>query len=175
MSKLHQIRVFHQTYWVVLQEIGAIQALKEVASSPDETAAKFASEALTVIGEEVPYKLAQQVPSWTVNDVQYWVRKVRLYKLLRRIGVTRDKSPFIGWIDWQVAQNCLWKVWWKFANEFLQIVKRMRWGRRGKAPASSASASLAYPIRSFPSLLFFCFFVFFSHFVFLLLISAFLF
>ena len=67
------------------------------ASSPDETAAKFASEALTVIGEEVPYKLAQQVPSWTVNDVQYWVRKVRLYKLLQRIGVTRDKSlSFIG-------------------------------------------------------------------------------
>ncbi|VDM85358.1 unnamed protein product [Strongylus vulgaris] len=28
-------------------------ALKEVASSPDEVAAKFASEALTVIGEEV--------------------------------------------------------------------------------------------------------------------------
>ncbi|VDL76700.1 unnamed protein product [Nippostrongylus brasiliensis] len=58
------------------KEIGAIQALKEVASSPDEVAAKFASEALTVIGEEVPYKLAQQVPNWTVNDVQYWVKKI---------------------------------------------------------------------------------------------------
>lgn len=84
----------------MLQEIGAIQALKEVASSPDETAAKFASEALTVIGEEVPYKLAQQVPSWTVNDVQYWVRKVRLYKLLQRIGVTKGKSPLlIYWMN----------------------------------------------------------------------------
>ncbi|KAK6744011.1 hypothetical protein RB195_010984 [Necator americanus] len=60
----------------VFQEIGAIQALKEVASSPDEVAAKFASEALTVIGEEVPYKLAQQVPNWTVKDVQYWVKKI---------------------------------------------------------------------------------------------------
>ncbi|CAB3401875.1 unnamed protein product [Caenorhabditis bovis] len=58
------------------KEIGAIQALKEVASSPDEVAAKFASEALTVIGEEVPYKLAQQVPNWTTTDVQYWVRKI---------------------------------------------------------------------------------------------------
>lgn len=38
---------------LLVQEIGAIQALKEVASSPDEVAAKFASEALTVIGEEV--------------------------------------------------------------------------------------------------------------------------
>uniref|UniRef100_A0A1I7TFR1 ADP-ribosyl cyclase/cyclic ADP-ribose hydrolase n=1 Tax=Caenorhabditis tropicalis TaxID=1561998 RepID=A0A1I7TFR1_9PELO len=58
------------------QEIGAIQALKEVASSPDEVAAKNASEALTVIGEEVPYKLAQQVPGWTCADVQYWVKKI---------------------------------------------------------------------------------------------------
>ncbi|GMS89862.1 hypothetical protein PENTCL1PPCAC_12037, partial [Pristionchus entomophagus] len=60
----------------LFEEIGAIQALKEVASSPDEVAAKFASEALTVIGEEVPYKLAQQVPAWTINDVQYWVKKI---------------------------------------------------------------------------------------------------
>lgn len=60
----------------VMQEIGAIAALKEIASSPDEVAAKFASEALTVIGEEVPYKLTQQVPCWTIADVQYWVKKV---------------------------------------------------------------------------------------------------
>ncbi|KAI1705703.1 SAM domain (Sterile alpha motif) domain-containing protein [Ditylenchus destructor] len=60
----------------VLQEIGAIQALKEVASSPDEIAAKFASEALVIIGEEVPYKLSQQVPCWSIADVQYWVEKI---------------------------------------------------------------------------------------------------
>ncbi|CAD5221228.1 unnamed protein product [Bursaphelenchus xylophilus] len=60
----------------ILQEIKAIEALKEVASSPDEVAAKFASEALTIIGEEVPYKLSQQVPIWTNNDVQYWVEKI---------------------------------------------------------------------------------------------------
>uniref|UniRef100_A0A9J2PKY0 ADP-ribosyl cyclase/cyclic ADP-ribose hydrolase n=1 Tax=Ascaris lumbricoides TaxID=6252 RepID=A0A9J2PKY0_ASCLU len=59
-----------------IKEIGAIAALKEVASSPDEVAAKFASEALTVIGEEVPYKLTQQVPCWTIADVQYWVKKI---------------------------------------------------------------------------------------------------
>ncbi|MFH4982564.1 hypothetical protein AB6A40_009273 [Gnathostoma spinigerum] len=59
-----------------MKEIGAIAALKEVASSPDEVAAKFASQALTVIGEEVPYKLTQQVPCWTVADVQYWVKKI---------------------------------------------------------------------------------------------------
>lgn len=48
----------------ILQEIGAIQALKEVASSPDELAAKFASESLLLIGEEIPYRLSQQVPCW---------------------------------------------------------------------------------------------------------------
>uniref|UniRef100_A0A914HUT4 ADP-ribosyl cyclase/cyclic ADP-ribose hydrolase n=1 Tax=Globodera rostochiensis TaxID=31243 RepID=A0A914HUT4_GLORO len=42
----------------ILAEIGAIQALKECASSPDELPAKFASEALTIIGE------------------QYWVEKI---------------------------------------------------------------------------------------------------
>jgi hypothetical protein len=60
----------------ILQEIGATSALKEVASSPDEVAAKFASDALTIIGEAVPYKLTQQVPNWTTGDVQYWVEKI---------------------------------------------------------------------------------------------------
>uniref|UniRef100_A0A7E4V2F9 ADP-ribosyl cyclase/cyclic ADP-ribose hydrolase n=1 Tax=Panagrellus redivivus TaxID=6233 RepID=A0A7E4V2F9_PANRE len=60
----------------ILQEIGVPAALKEVASSPDEVAARFASEALTIIGETVPYKLSQQVPSWTSDDVQYWVEKI---------------------------------------------------------------------------------------------------
>lgn len=60
----------------VLAEIGAIEALKECASSPDELPAKFSSEALTIIGEQVPYKLSQQVPCWSIKDVQYWVEKV---------------------------------------------------------------------------------------------------
>uniref|UniRef100_A0A8R1IP81 Uncharacterized protein n=1 Tax=Caenorhabditis japonica TaxID=281687 RepID=A0A8R1IP81_CAEJA len=69
------------------KEIGAIQALKEVASSPDEVAAKFASEALTVIGEEVPYKLAQQVPGWTCADVQYWVKKIGFEEYVEKLRV----------------------------------------------------------------------------------------
>ncbi|VDD96972.1 unnamed protein product [Enterobius vermicularis] len=66
----------YEYFW----EIGAIAELKEVASSPDEVAAKFASEALTVIGEEVPYKLSQQVPCWSTEDVQYWVKKIGFEK-----------------------------------------------------------------------------------------------
>jgi hypothetical protein len=59
-----------------LQEIGAVVALKAVASSPNEVAAKLASQALTIIGETVPYKLSQQVPLWSCEDVKYWVTKV---------------------------------------------------------------------------------------------------
>lgn len=67
---------FSQTFKSFVQEIGAIQALKEVASSPDELAAKFASESLLLIGEEIPYRLSQQVPCWSISDVVYWVEKV---------------------------------------------------------------------------------------------------
>lgn len=41
----------------VFQEIGAIPLLKELASAPDELPAKFASAALEIIGETVPYKV----------------------------------------------------------------------------------------------------------------------
>lgn len=77
----------------ILQEIKAIQALKEVASSPDEVAAKFASEALTIIGEEVPYKLSQQVPCWSVSDVQYWVEKVSDFSLLHSSAFRSASAP----------------------------------------------------------------------------------
>ena len=51
-------------------------ALKEVASSPDDVAPKFAALALRIIGEEIPRKLTQQIPLWNVDDVLYWVNKV---------------------------------------------------------------------------------------------------
>ncbi|KRX61115.1 Sterile alpha and TIR motif-containing protein tir-1, partial [Trichinella sp. T9] len=60
----------------LLLEIGAVDALKQVCSLPDEVAPKFATQALTIIGEEVPYKLSQQVPFWTVEDVQYWASQI---------------------------------------------------------------------------------------------------
>ncbi|KFD51205.1 hypothetical protein M514_07969 [Trichuris suis] len=64
----------------LLLEIGAVDALKQVASMPDEVAPKFASQALHIIGEEVPYKLSQQVPFWSVEDVQYWVSQIGFEK-----------------------------------------------------------------------------------------------
>ncbi len=56
--------------------IGAIQLLKELASSPDELPSKYATIALQIIGETIPYKLSEDVPLWSVEDVKFWVTKV---------------------------------------------------------------------------------------------------
>ena len=52
----------------------------KAARSPDFVASRLASEALKLIGEEVPHKLSQQVPK-TVEHVAHWVSEVRI-KLL---------------------------------------------------------------------------------------------
>ncbi|XP_064618592.1 NAD(+) hydrolase sarm1-like isoform X3 [Lineus longissimus] len=60
----------------IFKEIGSIDALKRAASSPNALASKFAAQALSIIGEDVPYKLSQQVPLWSEEDVQHWLRRV---------------------------------------------------------------------------------------------------
>ncbi|XP_017074001.1 NAD(+) hydrolase sarm1 isoform X2 [Drosophila eugracilis] len=60
----------------IFREIHAIEALKTVASCPNAIASKFAAQALRLIGETVPHKLSQQVPLWSVEDVQEWVKQI---------------------------------------------------------------------------------------------------
>ena len=48
----------------------------KAARSPDFVASCLASEALKLIGEEVPHKLSQQVSLWSVEDVAHWVSEV---------------------------------------------------------------------------------------------------
>ncbi|XP_055913149.1 NAD(+) hydrolase sarm1 isoform X2 [Eupeodes corollae] len=60
----------------IFREIGAIEPLKTVASCPNAIASKFAAQALRLIGETVPHKLSQQVPLWSVEDVQEWVKQI---------------------------------------------------------------------------------------------------
>ncbi|XP_030757218.1 sterile alpha and TIR motif-containing protein 1 isoform X4 [Sitophilus oryzae] len=60
----------------IFQEIGAVEALKKVASCPNAVASKYAAQALRLIGEEVPHKLSQQVPLWSSEDVEQWVRQI---------------------------------------------------------------------------------------------------
>lgn len=57
-------------------EIGAIEPLKKVASSPNAFASRYAALALATIGEQVPHKLSQQVPLWTVEDVIEWLKQI---------------------------------------------------------------------------------------------------
>nr|SVE78682.1 EOG090X00FC [Daphnia lumholtzi] len=60
----------------IFSEIGAIDPLKSVASSPNAIASKYAAQTLRLIGEEVPHKLSQQVPLWSSEDVREWVRQI---------------------------------------------------------------------------------------------------
>ncbi|XP_022668130.1 uncharacterized protein LOC111253252 isoform X3 [Varroa destructor] len=60
----------------IFSEIGAVDALKRVASSPNDLASKFAARALRIIGEKLPQALSQQVPLWRELDVQQWVKQI---------------------------------------------------------------------------------------------------
>ena len=59
----------------IFNEIGAVEPLKSVASSPNAIASKYAAQTLRLIGEEVPHKLSQQVPLWSTEDVKEWVKQ----------------------------------------------------------------------------------------------------
>lgn len=57
-------------------DIGAIDPLSRLGSSPIAIASKFACQALRLIGEKQPHKLSQQVALWTCDDVLVWVSQV---------------------------------------------------------------------------------------------------
>ncbi|XP_045171322.2 NAD(+) hydrolase sarm1-like isoform X2 [Mercenaria mercenaria] len=60
----------------IFYDIGVIEPLRKVASSPNAVASRLAREALQTIGEETPHKLSQQVPLWTTEDVSHWVSEI---------------------------------------------------------------------------------------------------
>ncbi|XP_014293947.2 NAD(+) hydrolase sarm1 isoform X4 [Halyomorpha halys] len=60
----------------LFRDIGAIEPLKKVASCPNAIASKFAAQALRLMGEEIPHKLSQQVPLWSIEDVKEWVKQI---------------------------------------------------------------------------------------------------
>ncbi|XP_065173343.1 NAD(+) hydrolase sarm1 isoform X3 [Atheta coriaria] len=60
----------------IFAEIGAVEQLKKVASCPNAVASKYAAKALRLVGEEVPHKLSQQVPLWSIEDVEEWVKQI---------------------------------------------------------------------------------------------------
>ena len=60
----------------LLLDIGCVDPLKKLASGPNGIAAKYAGQTLRLIGQEVPHKLSQQVPTWSVQDVKEWVKQI---------------------------------------------------------------------------------------------------
>ena len=60
----------------LLHEIGCVESLRKVASGPNGIASKYAAQTLRLIGEEVPHKLSQQVPTWSVEDVKEWIKQI---------------------------------------------------------------------------------------------------
>ncbi|XP_076253318.1 sterile alpha and armadillo motif isoform X11 [Rhynchophorus ferrugineus] len=73
----------------IFQEIGAVEALKKVASCPNAVASKYAAHALRLIGEEVPHKLSQQVPLWSTEDVEQWVRQIGFSEIVNSFVESR--------------------------------------------------------------------------------------
>ncbi|XP_076364418.1 NAD(+) hydrolase SARM1-like isoform X2 [Tachypleus tridentatus] len=73
----------------IFHDIGAVEALKKVASSPNAIASKYAAQALQLIGEEIPHKLSQQVPLWTVEDVREWVKQINFSQYCNEFTTSR--------------------------------------------------------------------------------------
>ncbi|KOB74008.1 Sterile alpha and TIR motif-containing protein 1 [Operophtera brumata] len=91
----------------IFREIGAIESLKKVASCPNAVASRYAAQALRHIGEEVPHKLSQQVPLWSIEDVREWTIGPEYtsytYSMLNA-GV--DKESIRGLSDEQLENEC---------------------------------------------------------------------
>lgn len=73
----------------VFSEIGCIESLRKLASGPNGIAAKYAAQTLRLVGEEVPHKLSQQVPTWSIEDVMEWVKQIGFASFARSFEDSR--------------------------------------------------------------------------------------
>ncbi|XP_017053144.1 NAD(+) hydrolase sarm1 isoform X3 [Drosophila ficusphila] len=112
----------------IFREIHAIEALKTVASCPNAIASKFAAQALRLIGETVPHKLSQQVPLWSVEDVQEWVKQIGFNDYIEKFNESQVDGDLLLKLnhdnlraDIGIANGILLK---RFERE-LQNLKRM--------------------------------------------------
>lgn len=60
----------------LFREIGAITPLKRLASSRSKLSSRFASQALRIMGEDLPNKLSPRVPLWTNENVVCWIHQL---------------------------------------------------------------------------------------------------
>ena len=73
----------------IFKEVNCINLLNKVAASPNAAASRFAAQALKLIGAEVPHKLSQQVPLWTVDDVKEWVKQIGFESYINSFAQSR--------------------------------------------------------------------------------------
>lgn len=60
----------------IFRAINVIGPLKKLAIGGNFISSKLAAKTLRLIGEEVPYKLSQEVPLWSVDDVHEWAKRI---------------------------------------------------------------------------------------------------
>ena len=108
--------------------IGATDHLRRVASSPSGNrnshfdkyrslslkwqylllvpgfASKYAAQTLKLIGEPVPHKLSQQVPTWSIEDVAEWVKQIGFKEFADSFEKSRVDGDLLLQLDDQMLR-----------------------------------------------------------------------
>merc|ERR1719204_131852 len=85
--------------------IGATDHLRRVASSPSGFASKYAAQTLKLIGEPVPHKLSQQVPTWSIEDVAEWVKQIGFKEFADSFEKSRVDGDLLLQLDDQMLRE----------------------------------------------------------------------
>ncbi|XP_028967896.1 sterile alpha and TIR motif-containing protein 1 [Galendromus occidentalis] len=110
----------------IFAEIGAISALKTVASSPNALASKFAARALQIIGEDIPHKLSQQVPLWTEDDVAQWVKQIGFGACADEFLNTKVDGDLLLQIDEEMLEKDIGIGKQLLRKRFLRELKKLK-------------------------------------------------
>lgn len=89
----------------LFKDIGAVEPLRKLGSSPIALASKFACQALRLIGEKQPHKLSQQVPLWTNDDVSEWVSQVGFEPFRLRFNESGVDGDLLLQLDEQMLER----------------------------------------------------------------------
>lgn len=90
-------RIFH--------EIGAVKALARIALISNETTRKFASLALTRIGEQTPEQIPNDLSIWSQLDFKTWLTVINLSDYYEYFE-TFDNEKFFKLKDRDLKENC---------------------------------------------------------------------
>ncbi|PAA51066.1 hypothetical protein BOX15_Mlig026056g1, partial [Macrostomum lignano] len=70
-------------------DIGALPLLRRTAASTNHLAARFATQALETLGEELPHRFPAAACLWSERDVQLWLQQVGFPELVDRFSRSR--------------------------------------------------------------------------------------